>query len=43
LTGKPHIANITSKAKKRLGLVRRVAATKWGAKTYVLATTYKIC
>jgi hypothetical protein len=28
MTGKPHIANITCRAKKRLELVRRVAATK---------------
>jgi hypothetical protein len=41
MTEKTHIANIMCKAKKRLGLVRRVATTKWGAKTSVFATTYK--
>jgi hypothetical protein len=41
MNGKPHIANITCKAKKRLMLVRSFAETSCGAKTFVLATIYK--
>jgi hypothetical protein len=40
--GKTHIANTPCKAQKKLGLVRKVAATKWGVKIPVLVTTYKM-